>query len=74
MPSLPAPLRTSRYPALITEYAYGVGKPNIAFWRLYPLPPVSCGLVPQPAMFAPMAPPLADPSTAEALTSRILGE
>ena len=31
-------------------------------------------LVPQPATFAPMAPPLADPSTVEALTSRILGE
>jgi hypothetical protein len=31
-------------------------------------------LVPRPATFAPMAPPLTDPSTVEALTSRILGE
>ena len=31
-------------------------------------------LVPQPATFAPMAPRLADPSTVEALTSRMLGE
>ena len=31
-------------------------------------------LVPQPATLALMAPPLADPSTVEALTSRILGE